>query len=76
MDENGSGKDSNDKQISPNNNIKILEGYLSPSQCNYLTLLDERLCEENTYVQIPDNIPVSNSRIILTSRILFFKYLI
>ena len=68
MDENGSGKDSNDKQISPNNNIKILEGYLS--------LLDERLYEENTYVQIPDNIPVSNSRIILTSRILFFKYLI
>ena len=76
MDENGSGKYSNNKKISPNNNIKILEGYLSPPECNYLTLLDERLYEENRYVQIPDNIPVSNSRIILTSRILFFKYLI
>lgn len=73
MDENGSGKYSNNKKISPNNNIKILEGYLSPSECNYLTLLDERLYEENRYVQIPDNIPVSNSRIILNNRMFFFS---
>ena len=73
MGENGSRKDGNDKKTSPSNNMKILEGYLSPSQCNYLTLLDECLYEENTYVQIPDNIPVSNSRNILTNFFFFFQ---
>ena len=48
-----------DRQTSPSNNPEFQEGYILPSTCNYLRLLDEDF-QEITYDQIPANSGVSN----------------